>query len=611
MPASLIVGLDEGRLGVELDGKAARGADPAGRLALSSASGAEWAIHSGCSDKCALGGTRIYEDDRYAACYAGALVDRDAIPWREILDGLEAGDDGVFRTLQANHAIMAYRKDERAVYLVSDKFGQHSLFMGMLDGRFIASTSMLTFLHVLDSPELDPAWLHDFFFFNYPLESTTLLKGVERLGPGRVVRVDLSTGGREERRYAPQLERQPSSMTMREAQALAFEVFSDRFPHYYDNILPDGCGVGVTGGFDARIVASYMPEGVSAHLYTYGIEGCSDMVNGRKVAGKLGLEHHAFAFGFMGAEELWNLAADTVYYSGGSLNAMRATLAKVYRHLTGAGLGVILTGVSSGHFFRGVFSTPQVLSDAIVKLIRDPAYAPEAFYGELFRDRDALLDSFEAKRRHLLEGLGWAHMPVEERHMSFMHYEQAPKYFGGELVFAESFGHMRSPFWDARIRGLSHEIPLSTLYNSLFLGRRTTPWESKAMLGYILAHGRLRHLNVDGMPPKYWAAGTKTGYYVGKIIHQGPGKLAHRLFPKTGGHVPLEDWGSWVRKAFLPKLRGTMADSPLSRYIDPQKAEAILGGDMNDPMTMHWTGKLLTASLVLDLVERRMPQFTA
>jgi len=611
MPASLIVGLDKGRLQTGLDGRASKGADPSGRLTVSSASGPHWAVLSGCSDKCALGETRIYEDDRYAACYAGALIDRTAIPWREILDGLETGRDGVFETLQANHAVMAYSKEEHAVYLVSDKFGQHSLFMGVLEGRFIASTSILTFLHVLDAPELDPAWLHDFFFFNYPLGTTALLKGVERVGPGRVVRIDLATGRREGRRYAPQLERKRSAMTMREAQARAFETFSERFPHYYDNILPGGCGVGVTGGFDARIVASYMPEDVSAHLYTYGIEGCSDMVNGKKVAGRLGLRHHAFAFGSMGEQELRDLAADTVYYSGGTLNALRATLAKVYRHLTGAGLGIILTGVSSGHFFRGVFSTPQVLSDATVQLIRDPGYTPTPFYAELFRDGDALLDSFEAKRRHLLEGLGWAHMPVEERHMSFMHYEQAPKYFGGELVFAESFGHMRSSFWDARIRELSHEIPLSTLYNSLFLGRGSTPWESKAMLGYILAHGRLKHLNVDGMPPKYWAAGTKLGYYVGKIIHQGPEKLARKLSPKTGGHVPLEDWGAWVRKAFLPNLRGTMADSPLARYINPEKAELILEGDMNDPMTMHWTGKLLTASLVLDLVEKRMPHFAA
>lgn len=609
MPASLVVSLDRGPIDPSLETRAAKGVAPSGRLMLSGAVGPEWIIHSACSDKCALGKDRIFEDDHRAACFAGALVDRSTIPWREMLDGLEKGNDGVIGTLHANHAVMVYDKTEHAVFLVSDKFGQHSLYAGVVDGCFMASTSMLSFLHVSDAPRLDPAWLHDFFFFNYPLGTTTLLEGVERIGPGRVVRFDLATGKREERRYAPQLERQSAAMSMREAQARALETFSDRFPHYYDNILPDGCAVGVTGGFDARIVASYMPEGVSGHLYTYGIEGCSDMVNGRKVADKLGLHHHAFPFGHMDMDELRELAADTVYYSGGNLNALRATLAKVYRHLTGAGLGVILTGVSSGHFSRGVFSSPQVLSDATVRLIRDPDYTPEPFYGDLFHDGDALLGSFEAKRSYLKETLGWRHMAVEERHMSFMQYEQAPKYFGGELAFAENFGHMRSPFWDACIRELSYEIPLSTLHNSIFLARKAPPWESKAMLGYILAKGRLRHLDVDGMPPKYWAAGSKLGYYAGKIIHKGPEKLVRKLFGKPDNYVPLEDWGTWVREAFLPSLRGTMADSPLSRYIDPDKAEAILAGNMDDPMTMHWTGKLLTASMVLDLLEKKGPHF--
>lgn len=565
--------------------------------------------HSGCSDKCSLGPGRLFNNERYVGCYAGALVDRTAIPWRDIIASLENGNDAIFMTFHANHSIIVYDKVDKVVYLIADQFGQHSLYAGMSEGKFIGGSSLLTFLHVLDKPELNPSWLHEYFYFNYPLEDTTLLKSVERIGPGRIVQLDLGSGKRTERRYAPQLERKPTHMTMREAQERALERFNERFPHYYDNIEPHGCGVGVTGGFDARIVSSYMPEGRKAHLYTYGIDGCSDMVNGKKVADRLGLEHHAFAFGSIGEGELYRLALDTIYYSGGNLNALRATLAKVYEHLTGVGLGVILTGVSSGHFFRGVFSTPQVLSAGLVDFIRDPDHPMDEFYQQLFVDRDAFLGSVEAKREYLKDRLGWNDMAVEERHMVFMHYEQAPKYFGGELAFAESFGHMRSPFWDSRIRELSFEIPLSTLYNSVFLDHLTLPWVSKAMLGYILANGRLRGLKVDEMPPKYWAAGTKLSYYTGKILYKGLEKIKNRIPGMRVPPIPLEDWGAWIRMAFKPLMSDNFSERPLSRFISADAARKVLAGDTDDAMVMHWVGKIITASMVIDLVKKRLPHF--
>lgn len=611
MPGSFIASQDGGPLDINIKERSIRGANPSGELAVFSAAGRGWLIQSGCSEKCSLGSSRVYEDDRYVCCYIGTLIDRNAIPWREILAALEISNDAFLKTFKANHCIIVYDKVTRIATLVTDKFGQHSLYVGITEGMFLASSSLLTFLHVLDKPEINQVWLHDFFFFNYPLATTALLNNSERIGPGRVVRFELPSGRRQERRYASQLEQKETSLSLREAQERALHVFSERFPRYYDNIEPKGVGVGVTGGFDARIVASYIPQNVTAQLYTYGLEGCHDMINGKKVASKLGLKHHAFAFNDLGVQELRDLALDTVYYSGGSLNALRTTLAKVYKHLTGTGLGIILTGVSSGHFFRGGFSCPQVVSNGAMEMMKDPEYILPNFYHSLFRNKDDFFNSVEMKRQHLKENLGWGSKSVSERHMSFMHYEQAPKYFGGELDFAESFGHMRSPFWDSRIRELSYEIPLSTLHNSFLLEGRMVPvWQSKAMLGYILSHGRLNDLNVDGMRPKYWANGNKKGYYLGKIIHKGPGKVAKLLSRKKGEDIPLEDWGTWVRGSFVPLLEKRLEDLPLAEYIEPLTMRQILKGNTEETMTMHWIGKFITASLVLDLVEKRLPHFS-
>lgn len=607
MPGSVMVSLDGAPLNAAMKEAARKGANPSGRLASAVITGGNWAINSGHSDQCLLGNSRVYEDDRFAGCFIGALIDRTVIPWSDILHGLENGDDTVFRSFHANFGIIVHDKTNQATYLVSDKFGQHPLYAGFADGHFLASSSLLTFLHAQERPKVNPKWLHDFFFFNYPLGTTSLLDGVERIGPGRVVRMDIRSGQKEERRYAPQLEKIANDMSVGEAQELALQTFDERFPRYYDNIAPGGCGVGVTGGFDARIVASYMPEGVRSTLYTYGIDGCADMINGKQVADKLGLSHYAFPLGSMGAEELRSLALDTIYYSGGNLNALRSTLAKVYQHLTGKGLGNILTGVSSGHFFRGVFSTPQVLSAGLVELIQNPDHQPAGIYKTLFRDSDSFYDTIEKKRHYLKESLGWQDRGVEERHMSFMHYEQAPKYFGGELAFVESFGHMRSPFWDSHIRELSFRIPLSTLHNSSLSAVRVPPWETKAMLGYILSNGPLRHLTVDGMPPKYWAAGNWYGFYAGKVLYKSKAKLSHLLNPKA---IPLENWEEWVKDAFVPLL-SDFENSPLSQYIKPETVAGLLKEDTSEPMVLHWIGKLFSASLILDLVGKRLPHFSS
>ncbi len=95
-----------------------------------------------------------------------------------------------------------------------------------------------------------------------------------------------------------------------------------------------------------------MPEELSQQVltYTYGVEGCHDVLGGREVARRLRLCHRTIVFDTEFEAALPSLFWRTVLNSDGCERVLRSTLEWVYSNLVAKDdIQAVVTGVSGPH----------------------------------------------------------------------------------------------------------------------------------------------------------------------------------------------------------------------------------------------------------------------
>lgn len=549
-----------------------------------------------------LRGLKYYKDSRYVACFSGDLLDTPTVPWNSIIDGFKNKSHQHFADYRGTFAIAIYDGIEECISIISDRISQHPIFYCITRSGIIFSTAISTFCRLLEAPEFNVNWLYEWTFFNYPIDQTTILKDVQRMPPASILKYDLRTRTFSLFEYAACFKRRDNLIAGRQALEYAWTVFSERVPKYFVGDSEIACSL--TGGFDSRVVLSLAPPEIRdlIRIYTYGVDGCFDLLEATKVSDELQLPHTKIIFDDRFLEELPELIYETVYLSNGLQGVNRSTMPYVYRTLSDSGqkFPVTMSGISGDHFFRGQGPVPDIISPAMEqifmtgeKAVNEELY--RAVYGDHFGDFANHVDDVLAR----LEDMhGEFNLP--EAHLSFLVYEVASNHFVGETSIANNYATIRVPYWDTDIIRLAHEIAYSTLTLSRFLPIKRDAYPENILHAYLLQRNpEFARLPIYDVPPTLHSENGKFRYYAYKAVRHGPKVIRSRL--KLLRYPHLEEWKDWYKTVLAEEVRTLISEnSAVSSYLNLEFIEQMIQAD-----NVYWLGKIVTTEIILNLIKNR------
>lgn len=549
---------------------------------------------------CRLGKSRLYTDEKVTACFTGTLIDQDAIPWEGILFALEKEKYDIFSTFNAPFVVMAHFHDQKKTFLISDMCSQLPVYYSTQNGNLLASTSLSTFFDCLDLITFNEKWLTDFVLFNFPIAETTPITEVKRVSSATVL--SWQDGSINFCNYAPVYRSHIPVCSDKEMKERTYEIFKERFPKYYGNLEAGPYAASITGGFDSRLCVLFAPETTDLHLYTYGTPQCHDMTMGKMIAQTLGYPHHALGFTDEVITSLADMADQCIDYTGGSLNILRSTLVWLYEQLSTLGLESVVTGIVGDHFFRSGGSPGSNLSIAASELFQNPQYEPQNNpYFSVFLDKKKAMDHFIESRDSLEKRFNWSSLPMGERHLTYAMYELSIKYFGGEAELANHYIDISSPFWDNEIRKNAYNNTISTHTLTKYMYDVYPHWKKHSIFASMLErHPKFKNIPINGLPPKYYAAGNRNYFLLGKILVKGKNKIYRMIFPQPEDYQ--EKWHIWLGKYLLAPLVQSSSPLLISEYFAPAEIQKIINSETGAKATgaNHFIGgKLVTAELVL------------
>jgi asparagine synthetase B (glutamine-hydrolysing) len=549
-----------------------------------------------------LRGSRYYKDSRYIACFSGDLIDTPTVPWNSIIDDFKNNNYQHFADYRGAFAIAIFDRIEKCISIISDRISQQPIFYCIASNGIAFSTAISTFCRLLEAPEFNVDWLYEWTFFNYPIDQTTILKDVQRMPPASILKYDLRTRTSSLFEYAARFKRRDNLIVGRQALEYAWTVFSERVPKYFVGDSEIACSL--TGGFDSRVVLSLAPPEIrdSVRIYTYGVDGCFDLLEATKVSDELQLPHTKIIFDDRYLEELPELIYETVYLSNGLQGVNRSTMPYVYRTLSDNGqkFPVTMSGISGDHFFRGQGPVPDIISPAMEqifmtgeKVVNEELY--RAVYGDQFGDFANHVDGVLAR----LEDVH-GEFSLPEAHLSFLVYEVASNHFVGETFIANNYSTIRVPYWDTDIIRLAYEIEYSTLTFSMFLPTRRDPYRENLLQAYLFQRNpEFAKLPIYDVPPTLRSENGKLRYYAYKAVRHGPRVIRSRL--KLLCYPRLEEWESWYKTVLAEEVSPLISENSAAlNYLNLGFFE-----QMRQENNIYWLGKIATTEIILNLIKNR------
>ena len=178
-----------------------------------------------------------------------ALTARDHATWLSTLDGM--------------YAIALWNPRARELILARDPMGIKPLVRTVVENSLMFASEIKAFrAHEAHQPELDEVAMAARLVWEYPLDGTTLLKGVHQVRPGTVERWSLNADGEARLLDAANIERQtlaPSaSWNPAEDAPALLESFVDGVQQRLMADVP--VGIVLSGGLDSSMVAAVAHE---------------------------------------------------------------------------------------------------------------------------------------------------------------------------------------------------------------------------------------------------------------------------------------------------------------------------------------------------------------
>lgn len=580
--------------------------DAAGRHEIKQLQRDDWIFAEWHRQNAPLGGPRTFDDGRWIAVFAGDLIDHSEVPFAEITAALLSDRRDFLSDLEGIFSIVAYDGETRQLYAVSDRRSQNPLFYRLDKQGLTVSTSLATFVRLVDQVAFNKKWLWETLYFNYPVQEATFLDQVERFPPACVMTFDERSGDLRMDRYAELFSKRPKLLGDREALPWATEVFAKRVSAHYRGASDVACAL--TGGWDGRTVLALAPGGTSVTAYTYGGPGCGDLEGARVTADAVNVKHMQIPFDHAFVDNLPHHAFETVYLSAGLQGVLRSTLHYMYDVLTDGGRRFPLTvsGISLGTQIRGRAQFPDVISAELARRFQGLGADTkgENWKAILGDDERDFSEHIGQRLDQLLEQFG----PFEDpqHHLSYTVYPLSTQHFSGELAVADKFTTVRVPAWDSEIIDLLFSIELSTLTFSQFASKSQTVRRKEMVLQSRLFRDlapEFYRVPVRGIHPGSVLAG-EFAYQLERAYRGVQKRLGVGPLPLK--YQPLEDWRTWLfdyNKAFMTSLLCS-SDTLVNEFVDPNFVQrTIEAGDM------RLVGKLLTTEVILRLIKSRWQRF--
>lgn len=204
------------------------------------------------------------------------------------------GIEDLARRLDGMYAIAILDRNERALFLMRDRFGEKPLFIAQFDGGFAYASDMRILAALPEvGTELSMDGLNDYLALHYVPGRRTILANVSRVLPGEIVRIPLDTRVPSfSRYYRPPIGSQ-RPISDDELAALIESAVRSRL------IADVPVGVFLSGGLDSSIVAAIAAQrnnGIATFSMGFKSTEHDESEYAKLLASHIGSDHHHFVF---------------------------------------------------------------------------------------------------------------------------------------------------------------------------------------------------------------------------------------------------------------------------------------------------------------------------
>lgn len=552
-------------------------------------------------DSTPLKGERIFKSGDFIYLFAGDLIDQYEIPWIEIEENFVKSNFGWISNLRGIFAFVIFNKKHKTIHLISDHMGQFPVYYSIIDDSLVFSSSIPTFTLLDSKPEFNLEWLYEYLFLNLPINDTTFLKNVKRLGPSSVLEFNQTKKNTTISNYGKLLNNSDQFLTGKKALDKGIKMFKEIVPKYYCHERKNL--VALSGGFDSRTLLTLAPKKSFVECYTYGIKNSGDLNVVSQLNDKLKLNHREILFDERFEKKLPSLIYDTVRLSGGTQPIIRSTLIYVYKSISKNNddkkTPIVIGGIN-GDIFRGANGEPgTAVTVGLDHFFRTgEVEIDNNFYKKIFNN---LFDDFEDHIHKTFKKIKEIHgHPFDpSTFMSYCIYEINPKYFGGEMAIASNYLTMRLPYMDLDLLKYAYNTEFSNLSLSPYLYNKKANSLKKYKLqsAVIFANPEFKKTYINGMPISLFARNNKLLFQISRLFIRG---FAYLRFGKNK-EAPLEGWENWFKNILNKEMDKLLNDnSIILKYI---KKEAITDAKKTDDIQL--LNKLATTEIILNLIKNK------
>jgi len=201
------------------------------------------------------------------------------------------------KMLQGEFLVCIWDRRQKRLSAANDRLGLYPLYYTYYNGYLIFAPQVKG---VIKGPgfakNLNPSAVADFFWFQRLLEDKTFFEGVHLLPYGSLLSFDLNQNKLSVQHYwdFDHIPEWDSAIGYKDAVKETGRLLRNAVK----NATSDGYrnGVFLSGGMDSRTVAALAcQQNTPITSITYGLPGCRDVEYARRIARKVGSNHHYFA----------------------------------------------------------------------------------------------------------------------------------------------------------------------------------------------------------------------------------------------------------------------------------------------------------------------------
>ncbi len=552
-------------------------------------------------------GKKFYENNIWFVGFAGDLLDFKQVPFAYIIENLENEHFDNLKTLNGVFSIIAYNKKINKYYLISDRRSQHPVYYYIKNSTFIFSTELSSFCKLLNDNKFNEKWLYNYLFFNFGIEDITFLENVYSMPAASILVYNQNENTFILKEYSNKFIKKENLLNGEQALEYAKEIFEKRIHANFNNDNKK-IAVALSGGWDARTNLALAPNKDLITAYTYGEEGCDDIIAASKTTKKLNLSHKVIDFGEDFINNLPHYILETVYLSSGLQGILRSTLLYVYSRLKELlpDHKLVISGIMMDTMFRGHIGMPALTPIHIMEAFRTGRIdIDRKLWSSIFSSKFESFYDYTLMDFNFLQNK-FGNFLSEEFYISYIIYIASKIHFLGEYKIANNFNTMRVTAWDNEIIDLAFSIEFSALKTAR---KAKENWWSRnefLLQSYLMSCSlpSLIKIPIKNTRPDIVLKGNfyyKNYNRYSRIING----ISKRLFMNKN-HGLLENWELWLNHKHVNFINELVfsKEALIREYITDSYLEKIyLEKDLNI------IGKLTTIEVILRLIKNKWNRF--